>query len=103
MLGETVDEVEVEVAEELGAIVLDDKHYPHRGLVELGKGLRHGLPHYHVALEEEEELHDQLLELKPLLEVVTALLLLRDLKLSLDGPFFISGGRRRHDLAGSDA
>ena len=91
MLRETIHKVEVEVAQELWAVVLYDQDDSHGGLVELSQRLGHGLSHYHVALKEEEKVHDELLKLKPLLEIVIVLLLLRNLKLCLDcSPFFVS-------------
>lgn len=84
VLWKAVHEVEVEVTQELWAVVLDDQHDSHGCFVKFGERLGHRLSHYHVALEEEEKVYNELLELEPLLEIVIALLLLRNLKLCLD-------------------
>lgn len=84
VLGKTIHKVEVEVAKELWAVVLDNQDNSHCCLIKLGQRLRHRLANNHVALKEEEKVNDELLELEPLLEIVIALLLLRNLKLCLN-------------------
>ncbi len=108
MLWKTVHEVKVEVTQELWSIVLDDQDNSHSCFVKFGKWLRHRLSHYHIALEEQEKMNNYLLELKPLLEIVIALLLLGNLELCLNSsPFFISlslaATLKLHQLAGSYA
>jgi hypothetical protein len=81
----------VEVTQELWAVVLDDQDDSHCCFVKLSKRLGHWLSYYHIALEEEEKVNNELLKLEPLLEIVIALLLLGNLKLCLNSaPFFIS-------------
>jgi len=108
VLWKTVHEVEVEVAQELWAVVLNDQDNSHGCFVKFGKRLGHWLSHYHVALEEQEKMNNELLELEPLLEIVIVLLLLGNLELCLNSsPFFISLSLattlKLHQLAGSYA
>ena len=90
VLWKAVHEVEVEVTQELWAVVLDDQHDSHGCFIKFGEWLRHRLSHYHISLEEEEKVNNELLELEPLLEIVVTLLLLWDLKLSLDCTTFFA-------------
>lgn len=84
VLWEAVHEVEVEVTQELWAVVLDYQYDSHGCFIKFGEWLRHWLSHNHVALEEEEKVNNELLKLEPLLEIVIALLLLGNLKLCLN-------------------
>lgn len=69
VLRQAVDQVEVEVAEELGIVILDHEDHAQGRFVEFGKRLRHGLPHNQVRLKEGEEVHYEVLEFQALLDV----------------------------------
>ena len=67
MLRKTIYQVEMEIAEELWIVGLYHKNYSQRCFIEFSKRFRHWLSNKHVSLEESEQVHNEVLELKPLL------------------------------------
>ena len=76
MLGQRIDKVEMEVAQELWVILQDYQHDSHDSRVEALQGRRRFLAWDHVVLQECEALHDQVLDLALLLVLIVALSLL---------------------------
>lgn len=67
MLWETVDKIEVEVAQEVREILFYYTHNSQSGMVEGLDGRWHSLAWDHVVLEEDEGVHNQIFHLEPLL------------------------------------
>ena len=67
MIRKAIDEIEVEIAQEIREVVLDDAYHSQGGVVEGLNRWRHSLPWDHVVLQESKHVHDQLLDLEPLL------------------------------------
>lgn len=64
----------MEVAEELRIVTLDDNNNSESCLIELSERNRHGLSNNHVAFQEREEVHNQVLVLLALQQVSVVLL-----------------------------
>lgn len=71
MLRQAVDEAEVEIAKELGIVLKDDEEDPHDSGVEALQRGRDLLPWNHVVLKEHEALHQQVLDLALLGELIS--------------------------------
>ena len=67
MFRKAVNEVEVEVAEELREVMLDNKNNSKSRFVELDQSIWKLLAWDHIVLQEGEQIDNQLLELEPFL------------------------------------
>ena len=70
VVGQCVHEVEVEIAEELGIVLEDDKHDVHRCGVEASHGSRGLLTWHEVGLDEGEAVDEQVFHLVESLQLV---------------------------------
>ena len=64
MVWQTVDEIEMEIAEKVWEVLLDHADDSQGGMVESLDGWRNRLSWNHVALEESEDVHDELGDLE---------------------------------------
>ena len=64
MVWQTVDEIEVEITEKVWKVLLDHADDSQGGMVESLDGWRNSLSWNHVALEESEDVHDELGDLE---------------------------------------